>query len=241
MTLRSIWAILTRWRRIVIPGLAIALIGAGAAFFFTPYTYSLTNSYLLFSPVRDAEGAAGNPLLELGSGVSLTADVLSAALMDGETVRKYTDAAPDLTYTVTRDAGVNAPLMVITVEDRDLDTVRSTLSALGGEITSQLDALQASAGAPRSRWITMTVLTEDPKPVLGFENPIRNAILAFLALEIIALGIVILAERHRARIRSAFEDEPARETAGRQSLSGERMRIAGAISDMRGRGGGTGG
>ena len=87
----------------------------------------------------------------------------------------------------------------------------------------------------------MTVLTEDPKPVLGFADPIRNAILAFLVLELIALGIVILAERHRARIRSAFEDEPVRETAGRQSLSGERMRITGAISDMRGGRGGADG
>ena len=237
MTLHSIWAILARWRRIIIPGVVIGLVGAAAAFFFTPYTYTLTNSYLLFSPVRDAEGAAGNPLLQLGNGVSLTADVLAVSLMDGETVRKYTDNAPDLTYTVSRDTAVTAPLILISVESPDLDTVRSTLGALETEVTGRLAALQTSAGAPRSRWITMTALTEDPKPQLGFALPIRNAIVAFLVLELLTLGSVALAERHRIRIRRAFEDDSV-EVAQRQARPADRIQVARAMGDVpRGRGG----
>ena len=240
MTLHSIWAILARWRRILIPGVAIGLIGAAAAFFFTPYTYTLSNSYLLFSPVRDAQGAAGNPLLQLGNGVSLTADVLAVSLMDGETVRKYTDNSPDLTYTVSRDTAVTAPLMLITVESPDLATVKSTLDALETEITGRLAALQTSAGAPRSRWITMTALTEDPKPQLGFGLPIRNAILAFLIIELLTLGSIALAERHRIRIRRAFEDEPA-EAAQRQAHPAERVQVAKAMGNASGGRGGADG
>jgi hypothetical protein len=200
MTLRNIWEFLVRWRLALIPGLVLALAGGGAAFYYTPYTYTVSASYLLLSPVKDATtGASGNPFLQLGNGVSVTVDVLSVSLMDGETVRKYTAHAPDLTYTAERVTSVAAPLLELSVQDTNLKVAKSTLDSLGALLGERLDALQQQAGAPEGQWVTLKNLTHDPKPVLGFSDPVRNGVLAFLAVALLILAFVGLADRRRTR------------------------------------------
>jgi len=60
---------------------------------------------------------------------------------------------------------------------------------------------------------------------------------AFLVLELLTLGSVALAERHRIRIRRAFEDDSV-EVAQRQARPADRIQVARAMGDVpRGRGG----
>jgi uncharacterized protein involved in exopolysaccharide biosynthesis len=199
MTLHTIWSFLLRWRWVLIPGLAVSLLCAGAAFFLTPITYTVSSSYLFLSPVRNAEtGTAGNPLLQLGNGVSVTVDVLSVAVMNGETVRKYTTGHPNLEYTAERDTSVSAPLMVVSVKDSDLSTAEATLNSLQTDLGQRLEKLQQQAGAPRSQWVTMKEITRDPQPELGFVEPVRNAVLAFLVAGILLLGSIVLRDRRRS-------------------------------------------
>jgi hypothetical protein len=199
MTLHTIWSFLVRWRWTLIPGLVVSLLCAGAAFFFTPITYTVSSSYLFLSPVRDPEtGKAGNPLLQLGNGVSVTVDVLSVSVMNGATVRKYTNGHPNLEYTAARDTSVAAPLLVVTVKDSQLRTAEATLDSLQAELTERLEDLQQQAGAPRSQWVTMSEITRDPKPELGFVEPIRNAILAFLVVGMVLFGWIVLRDRRRS-------------------------------------------
>lgn len=219
MTLHTIWSFLVRRRWVLIPGLVVSLLCAGAAFFFTPITYTVSSSYLFLSPVLDAEtGTAGNPLLQLGNGVSVTADVLSVSVMNGETVRKYTNGHPNLEYTVARDTSVSAPLMVVTVTDTELTSAETTLNSLETELGQRLERLQQQAGAPRSQWVTMKEITRDPKPELGFVEPVRNSVLAFLGAGIILLGSVALKDRRsssrsldRQRAESGTEAGAARQ------------------------------
>ncbi|GAB3041651.1 hypothetical protein GCM10027052_24320 [Parafrigoribacterium mesophilum] len=209
MTLHTIWGFLSRWRWVLIPGLVVSLLCAGAAFFFTPISYTVSSSYLFLSPVRDAEtGAAGNPLLQLGNGVSGTVDVLAVSVMNGETVRKYTAGHPNLEYTAGRDTSVAAPLMVVTVTDSQLSTAESTLGSLETELGQRLAKLQQQAGAPRSQWVTMKEITRDPEPELGFVEPVRNAVLAFLVAGLVLFGGIGLRERRRSS-RSLKERERA--------------------------------
>jgi hypothetical protein len=220
MTLRTIWAVIARWKWIIIPGLILGLAGGAAAFLKTPKTYSVEASYLFLSPVKDVKGIASNPFLQLGNGVSQAVDVLAVSLVDGKTVRQFTDRAPQLKYTAGRDISVGAPLMAIMVQDVNLDTARSTLTSLGGILQTRLDSLQSSAGAPRGQWITMTELTNDPKPKIGYSDGIRNGVLAFVGILLLTLIIVAIAERVRVR-RQGKRDRRAAEALAEAQENGE--------------------
>jgi len=198
MTLTSIWAVISRWRWIVIPGILLALAGGAAAFWYTPYTQTVEARYLFLSPVVDTKGVAGNPFLQLGNGVAQAVDILAVSLTDGETERKYTEDAPTLEYGATRDRAITAPLMVITVTYTDPEVAYDTLDSLGDDMTRRLVVLQQDAGAPRSQWVTITPISRDPEPELGFEDPIRNAVIAFGGVMVSLLAIVALADRRRS-------------------------------------------
>jgi hypothetical protein len=224
MTLHTIWWFLSRWRWVLIPGFVVSLLCAGAAFFFTPISYTVSSSYLFLSPVRDAEtGTAGNPLLQLGNGVSGTVDVLSVSVMNGETVRKYTNGHPNLEYTVQRDTSVAAPLMVVTVTDTQVSTAESTLESLETELDRRLENLQQQAGAPRSQWVTMKEITRDPKPELGFVEPVRNGVLAFLVAGIVLFGAIALRERRRNSPRAIQRQRARSESEADAELEVEQL------------------
>jgi hypothetical protein len=199
MTLRRFWEMLARWKWLVISGLVIALAAAAGAVFLTPPTQTVTSSYLFLSPVRNADGIAGNPFLQLGNGVAQAVDVLSLSLMDGETVRGYTEDAPDLTYVAARDTALSAPVLEISVEYTDPDIAFATLDSLGEMMTDRLETIQREAGAPRTQWITASQLTRDPEPELGFGDAIRNAVLAFGGVLFVVLSSAALLERRRLR------------------------------------------
>ncbi|UAJ78973.1 hypothetical protein IT072_17425 [Leifsonia sp. ZF2019] len=198
MTLRSIWAIVVRWKWVLLPGLVVALGVGGFLFMKTPRTYTVESSYLFLSPVKDVKGVAGNPLLTLGNGVPLSVDVVAVSLMDGDTVRTFSEHHPDLKYTVSRDTSLAAPLMTISVEDSDLAYARSTLDALGKLVPSRLDALQQKAGAPQEQWVTTTNLTTDRKPTISYSTPIRNGLIGFAGVMLVVGIAVAIAERIRA-------------------------------------------
>lgn len=212
MTLRTIWRVIARWKWIVIPGLVLAL-GAGTAMFLrTPKTYTVEASYLFLSPVADTKGVASNPFLQLGNGVSQAVDVLAVSLTDGQTVRSFTKNEPKLEYTAARDASVGAPLMVISVQDVNQKAAAATLASLGTILAERLNSMQAKAGAPQTQWITMTKLTDDPKPKVGYSDGIRNGVLGLAAVLLVTFIAVAIAERirvHRETRRERLKAEGA--------------------------------
>lgn len=199
MTLRGFWALIARWRWIVIPGILIALVGGAYAFVESPKSYKVESSFLFLSPVLSAEGKSGNPFLQLGNGVSVVVDVLSVSLMDGATVRSYTEDAPDLEYTAVRDTSVQAPLMVITVEDVSKKRAFETLKSLGTELGTRLVAIQTEAQAPPDLWVTMSQLTGDPVAETNYATPLRNGVIVFAGVALLTLIAVAIAERIRVR------------------------------------------
>ena len=199
MTLRSIWRVITAWKWIAIIGTVLALAGGTATFLVTPPTQTVTSSYLFLSPVKDTKGVAGNPFLQLGNGVPQIVDVLAISLSDGDTVRKYTDDDPDLTYTASRNLGVSAPLLVISVESTNLAQSDSTLDALGEDLAKRLSELQTEADARASQWITMTRLTRDPEPEIGYADPLRNGVLVLFGVGSLTAAIIVICERRRLK------------------------------------------
>lgn len=201
MTLTSIWAVISRWRWVVIPGLVIAL-GAGvAAFAYTPFTYTVESRHLFLSPVTDVKGVAGNPFLQFGNGLTQTVDVIAVSLTDGETQLKYTADAPELKYGAIRDLSVSAPLLVITVEYTDPVFAYRTLDSLGDEMSQRLVKLQRDANAPKAQWVSITPISRDPEPELGFGDPVRNGVIALGGVLVLLFAVVALADRRRSNRR----------------------------------------
>jgi uncharacterized protein involved in exopolysaccharide biosynthesis len=205
MTLRRFWEMIARWKWLVISGLVLATAAAAGAVYLTPPTQTVTSSYLFLSPVRNSDGIAGNPFLQLGNGVSQAVDVIALSLMDGETVRSYTENASDLKYVAARDAALTAPVLELSVEYTDPDVAFTTLDSLGETMVDRLEAIQQEAGAPRTQWISASPLTRDPEPELGFGDVIRNAVLAFSGVLLVTLSSVALLERRRLRKTAAVE------------------------------------
>ncbi|CAN5473195.1 hypothetical protein BH10ACT4_BH10ACT4_06940 [soil metagenome] len=202
MSLRIIWSTIARWRWIMIPFLLLALGGGAFVFLNSPRTFTVDSSFLFLSPVKDIEGVAGNPFLQQGSGVPQTVDVLAVSLADEATVRQLTKSAPDLKYTATRNLAVGAPLMTITVEYTDLAQARKALDTLGGLLQDRLSQLQSNAAAPASQYITLTQLTDNQKPELGYSDPIRNGVLVLFGILGLGFLTVAIAERASARRES---------------------------------------
>lgn len=221
MSLRIIWTTIARWRWIMIPFLVVAL-GAGTLIFLaTPRLNTVDSSYLFLSPVKDLLGVSGNPLLQPGSGVAQTVDVLAVSLADEATVRQLTKSAPELKYTASRNLSVGAPLMDISVEYTDLATARSALATLGELLQERLSSLQSNANAPASQWITLTMLTDNQKPKLSYGNPVRNGLLVLFALLGLGFLVVAIAEQVRSR-RDAARHTAASVAPGEPVLTGAR-------------------
>jgi uncharacterized protein involved in exopolysaccharide biosynthesis len=205
MSLQEFFQMLGRWKRVVIPGVVLALAAGGLMFSLNGPTYSQTESYLLLSPVQTEAGPT-NPFLTLGNGTSLTASVLAAKASDGETVRQVTADAPNLTYTVALDTSVAAPLIVVTVEDADEGQVVQALETLGQDLATTLNQLQRDSGAPETSWVTIRKFTADPEATASWSTPLRNGIAAVVAVGLLVLLLVALLERRRRRPRAAGRD-----------------------------------
>lgn len=199
MTLRRFAVMLRNWRWVAIGGLVLALGIGSAIFLVTPKSYTVTGSYLLLSPVQTVEGKVGNPFLQLGNGVGTLADLLSVSLRDGETSRSYTEQAPQLKYTVTRDTSIAAPLILVKVEDASSANAFKVRDSLSGLLTARLESMQKDAGAPRDLWVTLSPLTSDTRPATDYASPIRNSALTLVGTLLITLLLTGILERRRIR------------------------------------------
>lgn len=233
MTLRNFWLLLTRWRWIVIPGVLLALGGGTVAAFLSPVSYRVESSYIFLSPVLAGDGKPGNPFLQLGNGVAMTVDIVAVSLSDGVTREQFEDDALDQTYTAGRDTSLSAPLMVISVEGTSLSEAYATLDALGSELLTRLDELQAEAGAPTGQLVSASQLTRDPEPAVVLAVPLRNGVSVAAGVLLLTLTITVLADRWRSRRRRRATDDPARNVTPPREAAPVRAEEAASDSEER--------
>ena len=198
-----------RWKWVIGPGLVMALVIGAAVFVLDQPVYTRIQSYLLLAPVETPTGP-GNPFLYAGNGVGLTASVLTARVNDSATAQTLTADAPSLEYTVAVNQEVAAPLIEVSATDPDARVVNRTLDALGAELDSELELLQADSGAPLDSWVTIRQLTENPQSTASFAAPLRDAVSAFIGcVAIVMLGVTVLERRYRRRAAQRWEEESA--------------------------------
>jgi hypothetical protein len=198
---------LMRWKWVIIAGTVVAAVAGATVFVQGVPTYTRTANYLLLAPVETPDGPS-NPFLYLDNGVEMTASVLAAKLMDGETATALTAQAPGVTYLVGLNPEVNAPLIAARVTDTDQDAVDATLADIGSRLARELADLQRVSGAPQNTWVTLQEVINDPRPTASRATPLRNALGAALGCELLALGLVALLERRRLRRRESLSADP---------------------------------
>jgi hypothetical protein len=201
VSFRDVLRVLRRWRWVVVPVLLVAIGAAGAVYTVTPREYGQTESYLLLYPVQSAEGA-GNPLLQLGNGVGLAASVLATKVSAPDTAARLTSGTPGLTYTVAPDATTTAPILVVTADGGSRAAVAGALDRVGEELVDQLSQLQASTGAPKASWVTISRLTRDPSAAPSHKAGVRDAVAALAGIALVGLLVVTGLESGARRRRS---------------------------------------
>src|SRR5262245_3568451 len=142
---------------VVLPALLVTL---GACFFTVanvPPTYQATGSLVLLVPPTVAQGqppsaqrvVAGpvNPYLEFGSSISVTAEVISKAMMSDATVRRLRELGATAKYEVGN--GVNGgPIINVVSTGANQREALTTLDVVTRAVQQELASRQREAGAP---------------------------------------------------------------------------------------------
>lgn len=201
MSFRDVVRVLARWRWVLAPAVVLALVVAGGSYAAAPREYTQTESYLLLYPLEGVNGP-GNPFLNLGNGVAMAASVLATKVTAPEAAARLTSGTPGLTYTVAADPNSTAPILVVTVTDRDSASVSTGLNRVGDELVSQLAGLQRATGAPEVSWVTISRLTRDPLATPSRKAGVSKGAAALAGILVLALLVVTGLEWRERRRRS---------------------------------------
>ena len=184
------------WRRraALTAGLVLlALAGLAAALALFPPTYQSEASVVLLASRAASRVTGGNPYLGFTPSLSLTADVVSRALVGPATVEQlasegfedsYTVAQP--TYTTTATGSV----LIITVTGADPAGVERTLHGVIGELKYSLALMQGDV-RPRNR-ITVSTLASSPQASLETSATVRPVVTTLLIGLVVALGLPVV-------------------------------------------------
>jgi len=191
------------WRRrarLTAALVVIAIAGFAAVFAWFPSTYQSQGSVVLLASRSASRQTGGNPYLSFTPSLSLTADVVSRALMAPATasylarrgyIGSYTVAPP--TYSTTTTGSV----LVATVTGHDQAGVERTLRAVIAHVRLALAQIQGRL-QPRNR-ITIAVLALSPRAVLAASSTARPVVMTLIIGLLAALGIPVLLDGVRRR------------------------------------------
>ncbi len=201
------------WRRrakLTAALVVIAIAGFAAVFSWFPSTYQAQASVVLLASRSAARQTGGNPYLSFTPSLSLTADVVSRALMAPATsaglahrgfLGSYTVAPP--TYTTTTTGSV----LLATVTGHNQVGVERTLHAVIAQVKVALAQIQGHL-PPRNR-ITVAVLALSPQATLAASATARPDVIALIVGLLAALAIPIVLDGTRRRRAIARPAAPA--------------------------------
>lgn len=144
-----------RWY-VVLAGVVLMAAGAAAVFAYVPTAYQSSGQMLLLLP----PGASGtdkpvNPYLNLQSGLTTSASLVSGAVSTKDVRRELADQGFDAEYAVAVVPGTG-PLMTITAKDQDPELTVATRDAVMSWIDEELARIQEEVDVPRDQFIRAT-------------------------------------------------------------------------------------
>ena len=145
------------WSALILP--------AGLCFGVTqmvPPSYEI-KAMMLVLPPKSTAGKGGNPFLALG-GLGSVADVVSRAMMDGNTVKSLVAMGADDKFQVIQDATSAGPVILITSSGHSPAESGKTLRIVKEQIPIKLLKLQKATRVPERSLITVNLLSQDETP-----------------------------------------------------------------------------
>ncbi|HET7018375.1 MAG TPA: hypothetical protein VFI65_30935 [Streptosporangiaceae bacterium] len=171
----------------------LALASFVAALLLFPASYQSQASEVLLASRAASKVTGGNPYLGFTPSLSLTADVVSRALMSPATARQLAlDDFPD-SYTVvqpTYTTSTTGSVLLITVTGTDPADVQRTMQGVIFETKVELRQMQENV-PPRNQ-ITVSTLASSPRAVLAMSATIRPIAMTLIFGLIIAFGLPVV-------------------------------------------------
>ena len=203
--------LLRRWYA-TIPGLLGCIALAVAAFTQVSPSYQMTSSVLLLPPDSSLTKAS-NPYLVLG-GLEGTADVVARGMSPDEISQEVFALGVD-EYTVVRDNGAAAPILLITIDAGDVAAARAGLDLITDRAAEELVEVQSSIGVAPASLIKSSVIARATQPKVSHTGQLRVALVVFvgsvvmLLMAVLCLDLVLrrLAGR-RAALKARVEQRP---------------------------------
>jgi hypothetical protein len=224
----SDWRILLRrWYAVVIGlGLTVGLC-FGVTQMVRP-SYEI-KAMMLVLPPKSTVGQGGNPFLSLG-GLGSVADVVSRAMMDGNTVKSLVAMGADADFQVVQDATSAGPVILITSSGHSPAEAENTLRIIKSQIPVKLLALQEASQVPERSLIKVSLLSQDETPTVVRKSQIRAVFGSFaigIASSLVLIGLLDGALLRRSRRRSDLEETDEQAVDVNPALAGYDRRNAG--------------
>jgi Mn2+/Fe2+ NRAMP family transporter len=209
------------WRRrarLTVALIVLALAGFGAMIAWYPPTYQSQASVVLLASRSASKLAGGNPYLSFTPSLSLTADVVSRALMGPATAQRLARDGFDEAYTVaepTYTTTTTGSVLVIAVAGPGQLSVENTMQAVIRQIKVALRQIQGKL-PPRNR-ITVATLAASPSAALAVSATARPIVMMLLAGLVLALSLPVILDglaRRRKFTATVPEQARARDRAG---------------------------
>jgi capsular polysaccharide biosynthesis protein len=204
-----------RWY-VVLLGLIVTSAVVAMVFRAVPPTYSaVSQQVFLASPAGAVEPGtakgqiASNPLLELGSGYNVLAELI-AKMMNGEqgqlAVQK---AGGDGDYIVDTVSG-DAPVVSITVDATSPEAALDTEKVVRKVMAQTLEAQQRAAGADSRTFVIVHPVFEPTQAVYAPASRVRAGGALFVVGLALTLGLVFFVESVAERRRRGPDRHPGR-------------------------------
>lgn len=215
--------LLARWWYVVFLGLIVTGVAVALVFRAVPPTYSAVSQQMfLASPAAPtkAEGdvrgqTADNPLLELGGGYNVLAELI-AKIMNGAQGQLAVQAAGgDGDYIVDTVPG-DAPVLSITVEATSPDAALSTEKVVRTVMAKTLEAQQRAAGADSRTFVVVRPVFEPIEAVYEPASRVRAGGALLVVGIALTIGLVFLVESIAQRRRQG----PGRHPGDADPLTG---------------------
>lgn len=176
----TLQVLLRRWY-LVLAGLSLTALAAGAAFSTVTPTFEARGTLLLVLPTAEVpEGTPANPFLLYG-GLAPIAEVATAGVMGDESIDRLVAMGASEDFVVERDPYSQAPIIEVVARSSSEVGTLQTISMVRDAFADELARRQAAVGAPQVAWVEATDLVPATQTTELFGSQIR-VLVAILAL-----------------------------------------------------------
>ncbi|MEV4375417.1 hypothetical protein [Streptosporangium sp. NPDC049644] len=214
---------LARRKRVGLPLVGLALLGAAAVFFLVPPRYLASTSMVLTTPPAggttepDKPPGRSNPLLQFSDGLRTTAGILILS-MNTEAVAAELGVVKDGPVELTINDGrtnpgmlgilMNGPFVYVEVRSDSAELSRAVMARTQSRLRAELVRRQETLGAPVSTFIGLVEVVPPAYPVMDRSGTWKAMGGTAFLVVVLGLGAAYAVERRRVFRHSSGGERP---------------------------------